>query len=1144
MKSITRDLEKFTAQHSDFESFEAPGEELEHLELRFKRFLSTRFREIVEQHGVVGDVPMDPESFINDLKDLFTKSQPEIGGVQILTGWRTNAYLFNEILRGHDEKQEFCRLLAAMLKNTESLEQTAGCLENLAQWLLSKNASAAASKTLPTVFLFLWDPKHHIYIKPDFFDRTLVRLGFEKLGRGKPLSAKSYLRVLEAMGEVRQALAHLKPQDFIDIHSFLWRVDWESEDKSTGAEQEHRLVWIIKVSASDIAPDATELQVAMQPDSRYDDFYRKCANKMARQDLMLICDKPNHVVAEAVLQNATLTETSLLLEFETLKRTSVELQNRTNHQLIVPGLFWVGKRAWGAEALAKEYLEKTRPCYLLAWNPEQFAWDDIDSQGLALRRTTIRWTCRSGKVEAGDPVYLIKVRAQPRGIVLKGYALDKPYEGDHWSGSGTAQYIDVWIDDVAYPMDTSLLSQENLQEKCPDQEWSPQGSGIAIQDQYRDSLHAMWREARQASWVAELFDQYINDPKEEPWRKAYRRITQQVSSVSSGERELDDDLLKRLWFERSNGISNAGQGQLSKVAFENTGDRLREITRWILQDPGIETYNKIIADFEGMKKEGLINTTPHLVVRRVFCAVDTDHLGTIANRGDHDRFVRLLNEEFGQTVDAGADWITQNIQIREFLLKQGVKDDDRSNFNTFQWELYKHLENAGAQDEVQDAVGDYAVNQDPVRNIILYGPPGTGKTYRLRSKYFDRYTDSGTQVSMEEWRDSLLAELNWREVVAAALCESGSEGVRVAELVSHPYVQAKAKLQGRSKQIGNQIWASLQTHTPEECDRVKYARRIEPFWFWKNDDSTWRFSPEWEETGDEIREVVASIQAGPEESKSVRRYEFVTFHQSYSYEEFVEGIRPVLSDPDTGSPELGYELTIGVFKRLCQRARNDPENRYALFIDEINRGNISKIFGELITLIEADKREGQPNAIEAVLPYSQQPFSVPSNLDIVGTMNTADRSLAHIDTALRRRFVFEELMPEPERLKPLKFNGEEIDLSRLLTVMNERIEALFDREHMIGHAYFMAGDSLDAVFRDKIIPLLGEYFFEDWSKIRAVLADDQTDDREAQFIEALPAPESLFAQSSRIRTTMVFRRNEDALINPLAYQKIYDLYSE
>ncbi len=171
---------------------------------------------------------------------------------------------------------------------------------------------------------------------------------------------------------------------------------------------------------------------------------------------------------------------------------------------------------------------------------------------------------------------------------------------------------------------------------------------------------------------------------------------------------------------------------------------------------------------------------------------------------------------------------------------------------------------------------------------------------------------------------------------------------------------------------------------------------------------------------------------------------------------------------------------------------NEP---YVLIIDEINRGNISRIFGELITLIEESKREGANEALSVKLPYSKKSFSVPKNVYLIGTMNTADRSLAGLDIALRRRFVFREMPPRPELLDDVEVSG--LNIGELLRVMNQRIEVLLDRDHCLGHAYFMPLKTdgslarLEAIFRNQILPLLQEYFFEDWERIGWVLNDPQ-----------------------------------------------------
>lgn len=211
------------------------------------------------------------------------------------------------------------------------------------------------------------------------------------------------------------------------------------------------------------------------------------------------------------------------------------------------------------------------------------------------------------------------------------------------------------------------------------------------------------------------------------------------------------------------------------------------------------------------------------------------------------------------------------------------------------------------------------------------------------------------------------------------------------------------------------------------------------------------------------------------------RIVFVTFHQSMSYEDFIEGIKPKTKDG-----KITYEVKDGIFKKLCEKAKKDESQNYVMIIDEINRGNVANIFGELISLIEDDKRLGASEELHAELPYSHTIFGVPKNVYIIGTMNTADRSVEALDSALRRRFTFKEMMPKSE-LVP-----EENNVRNIFEIINQRIEVLKDREHQIGHSYFMGVNSeegLKAVIYDKIIPLLQEYFYGDYEKIQLVLGE-------------------------------------------------------
>jgi len=188
-----------------------------------------------------------------------------------------------------------------------------------------------------------------------------------------------------------------------------------------------------------------------------------------------------------------------------------------------------------------------------------------------------------------------------------------------------------------------------------------------------------------------------------------------------------------------------------------------------------------------------------------------------------------------------------------------------------------------------------------------------------------------------------------------------------------------------------------------------------------------------------------------------------------------------------------------------------------LIIDEINRGNISRILGELITLLEDDKRLGQKNEMITILPGSKQSLGVPDNLYIIGTMNTADRSIALLDIALRRRFTFVEIKPDPFLISGSNIEG--ISLAALLHCLNTRLEAILDRDHCIGHSYFMGISDLNDlhyVWYHKIMPLLGEYFYNDGERLKAIVDDFIEEDEEIKNVFANP-PETYDPEAKRYR---------------------------
>jgi 5-methylcytosine-specific restriction protein B len=378
------------------------------------------------------------------------------------------------------------------------------------------------------------------------------------------------------------------------------------------------------------------------------------------------------------------------------------------------------------------------------------------------------------------------------------------------------------------------------------------------------------------------------------------------------------------------------------------------------------------------------------------------------------------------------------------------------------------------------------------------------------------------------------------------------------------------------------------------------------------------------------REDRNALKSRFEQLKNDGQIVFCTFHQSMSYEDFIEGIKPGVSE----SGQVVYDINAGVFKRIATVANDNllyvnntesvqltfeeafaklqedweedtelkfplvtkdkdytilgftnssirfrkasggeqhtlsiatlreqfygkrimkkngvgiyypsilnklrsyrrlesslkVEKKFVLIIDEINRGNVSHIFGELISLIEDDKRLGAAEGLEAILPYSKEKFGVPQNLYIIGTMNTADRSVEALDTALRRRFSFKEMSPDPRQLAD--YTVDDFQMADILTAINTRIEKLLDRDHQIGHSYLMVKDliSLKAVFRNKIIPLLQEYFFGDYGKIGLIMGKG--------FVEKIQS-NSAFAtfeydESSRYDERSAYRMTDISIMN-------------
>ena len=484
-------------------------------------------------------------------------------------------------------------------------------------------------------------------------------------------------------------------------------------------------------------------------------------------------------------------------------------------------------------------------------------------------------------------------------------------------------------------------------------------------------------------------------------------------------------------------------------------------------------------------------------------------------------------------------------------------------------------------------------NDKPV-NIIYTGVAGTGKTYQLL-QIAKEYTDYIPKVNDEELLKQLLQELSWREVVCLIFLNFQAQQqdlVKVPEIVNHEFFVAKAAQNEREKNLSNTAWSVLQMHSPTSSQTVLYKNRAGQAYFDKDPSGAWYLLPESVMLLSELSEQLAEFQqaqrdnsqsqASQNQQFQQQRFSMVSFHQAYGYEEFVEGIRPVMaaaSQSNNSPSQMSYAITDGAFLKLCQRAANDPQQRYAILIDEINRANVSRVFGELLSLIEPDKRAGKANAMTVSLAYSGRAFSVPANVDIYATMNTQDYSLAPLDMALRRRFRFIDCPPQPELLPIINLNkgseigdkAESVNLAKVLTGLNHRIAQTLGADAQLGHAFLFSVQNLEqlqTVLVEQIIPQLAQAAGGQVAVLQYIFRDEQQP-ISAQFIHdslglidtqmnrhssnqisnqmasqnpMLPGQPSYFTQSMNessytINTDLIAKTGE--FINAAVYQRLY-----
>lgn len=493
-------------------------------------------------------------------------------------------------------------------------------------------------------------------------------------------------------------------------------------------------------------------------------------------------------------------------------------------------------------------------------------------------------------------------------------------------------------------------------------------------------------------------------------------------------------------------------------------------------------------------------------------------------------------------------------------------------FGKGQWPIdYSEPEDSFEDD---GAFEGHRSDKDIPLNQILYGPPGTGKTYYA------------IQAAVNAADPEAYGNLEIDEKVGA----STDQKAKLADLYKELFDAGRIRFVTFHQSYGYEEFVEGLKASSDDGDisydvkdgvfkaiSVQAKQFLKP----KYADSNYSFDKAWQTFTQKFSE-----EEYIEVPMSKTSFKVLHFNDSRIFFEKKNGgrdhtlsintLRDIFEEKRDYTSGLGvyYHPLVKYLKQISKPEQMPAVERqnFVLIIDEINRGNISKIFGELITLIEPSKRLRPPKTpkdsetIEVILPYSAEVFSVPDNLYIIGTMNTADRSLALMDTALRRRFEFIEMMPDYKVLnddedQPYKIKNDdhEIDLVLLLKTLNKRISALYDREHQLGHAFLMtvveaiaanehdlALNKLKNCFQNTIIPLLAEYFFEDWQKIQLVLGDNQKPDRYQLIKQSKVKYEALFGNKDAVgeytedvQNFELIERDSEVWLQALTYIGIY-----
>ena len=751
--------------------------------------------------------------------------------------------------------------------------------------------------------------------------------------------------------------------------------------------------------------------------------------------------------------------------------------------------------------------------WLITWNKNNWNWGGYSTLCTATENGQSfveSWACVSSKPQIGDEVFLLKLGEEPRGIIGHGKVVREQYEKDHFNPEKAAEgkkhkAINVEFDRLLNYERDKILSQAELVDKCGQQHWSPQGSGIEIVPEVIPILRALWEAVASTKATSEQ--------NSDEWWPSLSEYDPGITADEYVRYFTTESIVKRTWlgalyelYMMPNHASSCkqlsdryGHSPTHYISyFSSAGQNIQKETGiGSPEDDKNAKYWPIL--FQGKSsKEGYCYKMREPVCRAMSILMS---MGTFLEK-ENDRMAQFDHNLIlygppgtGKTYHSAiyAVAICEGRELDEVKKEpyadvlsryKELKEDGRIAFTTFH-QSYGYEEfiegikpKLNSENESLGYVIENGVFKEFCKRASAVKVRSSQKFGIKANPHIWGMLLGGTGVTeiKQYCFDNSVIRFGWDHIRDADVIEEHSDDTRADKLAKH--------------QVASFIYSMEVGHI------VIIAKSITTI------DAIGVIAGEYDY--DQTKET----------HPRTRKVEWLIKNEEIDILPYLPNGRKQL--PTSYLYPLDY-IGVDTVSRILDESQENTEvyfetetKPYIFIIDEINRGNISKIFGELITLIEDTKRAGAAEAMEAILPYSGEPFSVPNNVYILGTMNTADRSIALMDTALRRRFEFVEMMPNSEVLNywgvgTILAGGEELNVLKMLDVINERIEYLFDREHTIGHAFFrkLADDpsieTLAGIFEKNVIPLLQEYFYEDYEKIQLVLGDNEKED-EYKFI--------------------------------------------